>query len=153
MEGMKGVTKMKTKNLLPIFSFLLLTLVGCGKNEVELSVEPFGLTTADPYVVKFTTKKPLAVTPIVEYTVTKNGDVDEYMLMPLKKADVPPKAGVRRAEVSRIDDRRFSVEIPAESSLQNPSMFFFNHNRIPSITFHGYAPARLFVEWVKRLFR
>jgi hypothetical protein len=116
---------MKTKTIIPIISFLLLALVGCGKNVVR----PLNITgTATPdgqFVIDYEAFKPLPTPPVVEYTVTKDAEgVNNFVFTVLKKADSEtPKAGIFRAEVEMLDDRRFRASIALEDS-DYPANFF-----------------------------
>ena len=136
---------MKMKTTLPILSFLLMALVGCGKNGedfIELAKRR-DLTVANPYVIRLAALYPLSADPVVEYTVTKNADgVNEYRLFVLKKAaSETPKIGRHPAKVSRFDEHNFTVTIPVEKPHENSAHFYFNSEETPS-TGYGIAPCK-----------
>ena len=108
------------KTTVLLLSFMLLTLVGCGTNTIGLSSPPSVRVTSDGFIVTFTTAKPLAALPTVEYTIATdmNGTTivkgeNTVNLTVLKTATTElPQAGVYRADVIKLDDHRFSVTIP-----------------------------------------
>jgi hypothetical protein len=156
---------MKTNAIPHILSFLLLVLVGCGKNIVEpLTVEmpvkapkaeftvlsglpgsvarkiTYDLSKVefvdlskkestmfnDRHVIRFTTNEPLTTSPVVDYTVIKNTNgVNEVILTILEKSgSETAEFGVGRAEVVILDDNRFSVTIPLKTPDDYPANFF-----------------------------
>jgi hypothetical protein len=125
--------------ILSVLSLLLLTLIGCEKNVVELSGRKDLTIMGDCCVITLTAAMPLAAIPTVEYTVTNNAEGEnEYRLTVLKKADAnTPKADRHRAEVSKFDDHRFTVTIPMENPYSKPTRFFLNGDES---AFIGYAP-------------
>jgi len=104
------------KPIIPIISFLLVALVGCGTNTIEQLKNTVQSYHDDRLVIGFEAITPLATVPVVEYTVTRNAKGEnDVVLTVLRKAAETPKIGVHRAEVTMEDDRRFSVSIPLET--------------------------------------
>ena len=118
------------KPIIPIISFLLLALVGCGTNTVEpLKITAMGRPADDQYAIHFEAAEPLATAPMVEYSVAKNekGEND-FMLTFVKKVAEVPNPNVHYAEITVIDDRRFVTYFPLHNN--TPSNFFLDGKQI-----------------------
>ena len=111
----------------PVLSFLLLALAGCGKNSLSSSDWKMSLASSDGCTITFTIAKQLAEIPVVEYTITTDAEgKNKVNLVLLKKAITEvSKHGVYRADVSRLDDHRFSVKIPLGDGAGYPVTHFF----------------------------
>jgi len=121
------------KPIIPIISFLLLALVGCGTNTLNVTgTHVTGTkTTPDRFELYFDAMKPLATTPVVEYAVKKNKEGEnDLILTVLRKAVKDPKSGVRRAEVTMIDDRRFAASMSYKLDVV-PTNFIVNGKSAP----------------------